>query len=53
MLVWSAATGNAINIVPPGKVAMEDIVSIECAPGGATCHCEFLERGIHPYCATN
>ena len=45
MLAWSTAIGNAINIVPPGKVAIEDIVSVKCAPGGALGHYEFLERG--------
>ena len=48
MLMWSTATGNAINMVPPGKVAIEDIISVECTPGGATGHYEFLERGSSP-----
>ena len=44
MLAWSTATGNAINMVPPGKVTMKDITSVECAPEDATGHYEFLER---------
>ena len=48
MLAWRTATGNDINMVPPGKVAMEDVISVECTPGGAMGHYEFLERGNSP-----
>jgi len=48
MMSWSSATGNSINIVPQGKTAMDDIASLECAPGGATGNYEFLERGNSP-----
>ena len=48
MLTWSARTGNAINIVHPGKVAMDDIANVECAPGDVTGHHEFLERRNSP-----
>ena len=48
MLTWSARTGNAINIVPPGKVAVDDTANVEYAPGGATGHYEFLQRENSP-----
>ena len=48
MLAWRTATGNDINMVPPGKVVMKDIISVECSHGGATGHFEFLERGTSP-----
>ena len=48
MLALSTSTGNAINMVPPGKVVMKDIISVEYSHGGATGHFEFLERGTSP-----
>ena len=42
MPVWREAKGNPINGVAPGKMAMEDLVSLECAPRGTPGQYEFL-----------